>query len=1178
MIDSSALTAALQRVVLELEDDLRARVEGDTDLRGRWVVEHSRAVQRGRTASAWVAWRDDRVTQAAVAWVLTSVFVRFCEDNGLLAPVWIAGPEDRRQEALDAQLAFFRAHPLDTDREWLLQAVQHLATLPATAELVGEHAALHLVAPSGDAVTRLLAFWRQRTDTGQLIYDFSDPSLSTRFLGDLYQDLSAYAKATFALLQTPVFVEEFILDRTLEPALDERPLDGFRMIDPTCGSGHFLLGAFARLLDRWQKHAPATEIQALVQQSLDAVHGVDLNPFAVAIARFRLTVAAMAACRLHSLESAPEFHFHLAVGDSLLHGPGQQTLRGDADLSGFAYATEDLDVLQTLLAGGRYDAVVGNPPYITVKDKVLNQAYRKRYATCKGTYALTVPFMERFFSLAKPGYDGQAAGWTGQITSNSFMKREFGSKLIEEFLALKDLRLVADTSGAYIPGHGTPTVILVGRSQRPVGQTVRAVLGVRGEPGRPDDSAKGIVWTSIVEHVNEPGWDDGWVTITDLDRAALGAHPWSLTGGGASQLVGRLSALAGSDLGSRIKGKIGFASFPGADDCFFAPRAALIRDCVPPELSRPVILGETVRDWQITPDEWALVPYDSAAELVALDSTSTWARRQWRNRTVLHNVTGFGGETQQAAGAAWWGWYRWVAERYRAPLTITFAFVATHNHFVLDRGGNVFNRSAPVIKLPSGATGDEHLALLGMLNSSTACFWLKQNCHGKGGGGIGGGIASEGWEEFFETTLQDYPLPAELPLERGRQLDALGGALAAQSPDAIVAREVPMSAALDGARVESERLRARMVAVQEELDWEVYRLYGLVPDDLTYPGDDLAGLALGERAFEITLARQVAAGEEETAWFTRHGSTPSAELPAHWPAAYRDLVQRRLDLIASDPAVRLLEKPEHKRRWAAESWDRQQERALRGWLLDRLEDRRFWFDAQGRPTPRSVAQLADEVARDADLVSVLALWEGRRDAPVTGSLVRLLADEAVPHLAAQRYRDAGLRKREVWEQTWALQRREDAGERVGPISVPPKYTSADFRTASYWQARGKLDVPKERFVLYPAAGRDTDPTLLLGWAGWDHAQRSLALSLIIGAREADGWADELLVPLVAGLAELQPWVQQWHSEVDPTYGVSLAAFCQQQLDDRARQVGKSLDELAAWRPEPIRRGRQPRSA
>ena len=80
-----------------------------------------------RTAASWVVWRDNRVTQAAVAWVLASVFIRFCEDNALVKPVWIAGPESRRQEALDAQLAFFRAHPEDTDREWLQAAIDHLA-------------------------------------------------------------------------------------------------------------------------------------------------------------------------------------------------------------------------------------------------------------------------------------------------------------------------------------------------------------------------------------------------------------------------------------------------------------------------------------------------------------------------------------------------------------------------------------------------------------------------------------------------------------------------------------------------------------------------------------------------------------------------------------------------------------------------------------------------------------------------------------------------------------------------------------------------------------------------------------------------------------------------------------------------------------------------------------------
>jgi hypothetical protein len=1176
MTATAALTTDLQRQVLALEDDLRARVAADPDLEAGWKREHQHAVEKDRTAASWVTWRDDRVTQAAVAWVLTSVFIRFCEDNALVAPVWIAGPENRRQEALDAQLAFFRAHPEDTDREWLQAAIDYLAGLPATKALVDSHSALHLVSPSGDAVTKLFDFWRRRDEDGALVHDLADGSLSTRFLGDLYQDLSQHAKDAYALLQTPVFVEEFILYRTLEPALAERPLDGFKLIDPTCGSGHFLLGAFDRLLDRWHRHAPGMETQARVQQALDTIHGVDLNPFAVAIARFRLTLAALNASGLISLEAAPAFTFHLAVGDSLIHGPDPDVFPGMGDRTAympFTYATEDGPLLLTMLEEGRYDVVVGNPPYITVKDKALNQIYRSKYANvCKGAYALTVPFMAQFFTLAKWG---ERAGWVGQITSNSFMKREFGTKLIEDFLATKDLRLVADTSLAHIPGHGTPTVILIGRNQKPVGTTTRAALGIRREATNPEEPSKGKVWRSIVEHVDNPGWDDGWITIVDLDRTLLDTHPWSLSGGGAVGLLEVIEAASGGNLNDRNV-TIGRTTHTGADECFYRPRHSfatlgLVMDAV------PVVLGEDVRDYLLRSSIWSLFPYTERGENRTPDDG--FFRAVWPMRTVMAGRVDYQ-QSLADRGLRWFDHSMFFAKRFRVPLSIAFAFVATHNHFVLDRGGKVFNRTAPAIKLPEGATEDEHLALLGTLNSSVACFWLKQNSYDKGAGGIAEGVKAEGWEHFREftgTTLKDYPLPAVLPMEQGLVLDRLAQDLSDCTPSAVTIEHTPTAELLAETRVSSERISSRMIAVQEELDWKVYRLYGLLDDDLTYGDDDLPGLALGERAFEIVLGRAVQTGEEETAWFSRHGSTPITEIPPHWPSAYKAIVQRRLDVIAANPSIRLLEMPEYKRRWSQESWEKRQERALRDWLLDRLEDWRFWFDAQGRPLPRSVAQLADEVSRDADMVSVLALWEGRPDVPVTQSLLRLLTDEAVPYLAAYRYKESGLRKRGAWEETWRLQRREDAGAKVGPIAVPPKYISADFRKNFYWQARGKLDVPKERFILYPEAGRETDPTPLLGWAGWDHAQQSLALSLIIGEREKDGWDDERLVPLVAGLAELQPWVEQWHGEVDPAYGVSLAAFCREQLTARAAQVGKTLDELAAWRPARAARGRWSRS-
>jgi hypothetical protein len=1183
MTATSALTTDLQRQVLLLEDDLRARVAADAELEGRWKQEHQRARDKERTAASWIAWRDDRITQAAVAWVLTSVFIRFCEDNALVTPVWIAGPEDRRQEALDAQLAFFRAHPEDTDREWLQAAMDHLAGLPATKALVDSHSALHLMSPSGNAVTKLLDFWRGRREDGALVHDLADDSLSTRFLGDLYQDLSQHAKETYALLQTPVFVEEFILDRTLEPALKERPLEGFRLIDPTCGSGHFLLGAFGRLLDRWYKHAPGLEVQARVQAALDAIHGVDLNPFAVAIARFRLTVAALKASGLTSLDTAPAFAFHLAVGDSLIHGPDADVLPGMSDRSAympFTYATEDGSLLLSILEEGIYDVVVGNPPYITVKDKALNQIYRSKYAAvCKGKFALTAPFMVAFFALAKSSVQ---PGWIGQITSNSFMKREFGQKLVEDFLSARDLRLVADTSGAYIPGHGTPTVILVGRNESPTGGTVRAVLGVQGEPENPEDPAKGIVWTSIVDHIDMPGWNDRWITVADLARSSLATHPWSLSGGGSLELLERVEKSATGRLSSRTV-RIGFFGVMGSDETMSLPSAILPRRGLDIGWFAALVAGDGIRDYHEATDEVAWFPYSEGHDLLPLTNSPQNARWQWPFRTSLGNRATFSGGTYFTDGRPWYEWHQLPKDKKASRWSIAFAEVTTHNHFVLDRDGKAFKQTAPVIKLPQEATEAEHIGLLGVLNSSITCFWLRQVCHNKGRPGAEQAGADEPWEhryQFNGANVADIPLPATFPLERARMLDALAASLTEQSLHTFADNQVPTQGSLASIRHEAAAIRGRMVAIQEELDWDIYHAYGLVDETLTYSDENLPEMGPGERVFAIDLARRSQSGDEDTTWFTHHNHhhEPILDIPAYWPAGYRELVQRRLDAIASDPSIRLLERPEYKRRWAQDSWEKRQEKALREWLLDRLEHRLFWFDGQGRPLPRSVAQLADDVARDADLVSVLALWEGRPDVPVTQSLVRLLADEAVPFLAAYRYKDSGLRKREAWEETWQLQRLEDAGEKVGPIAVPPKYTSADFRKNSYWQARGKLDVPKERFILYPEAGRETDPTALLGWAGWDHAQQSLALSLIIGEREKDGWDDDRLVPLVAGLAELQPWVEQWHGEVNPDYGVSLAAFCREQLTARAAQVGKTLDELAAWRPAPATRGRRTRSA
>ena len=1181
MIDRQELTAELARQVTRLEDDLRRRAGDVAEVATIVEEEWRRAHTSGRTAHDLATWRESLLTQVAVGWVLGTTFIRFCEDTGLLPVPVLTGQGDRARRAEDAQRAWFREHPAEGERGYVSSVFRAAAALPGLAHVFEPHNPVWLFGPSDDGVRALLTYWREVVpETGALRRDFTDPGRSTRFLGDLYQDLSAAARKQYALLQTPDFVEAFILDRTLEPAIDEFGLDGFRMIDPACGSGHFLLGSFDRLLDRWRRRAPQEGDRALAERALQSIHGVDLNPFAAAIARFRLLVAAMGAAGVRTLAEAPRFTVNIAVGDALLHGPapGQQTFL-DIEKSDPAtrhlYATEDAETIHQMLSAG-YHAVVANPPYITPKDPAANAAYRRRYKTCHRQYALSVPFMERLFDLAVHGAGGRPAGFVGQITANSFMKREFGKPLIENFLARQvNLSHVIDTSGAYIPGHGTPTVILLGRNSPPAGATLRAVLGIRGEPSRPPDPAKGEVWKSITDLVDRPGSENEFVSVVDLGRERLAKHPWSMGGGGADSLKTTVEAAARKRLDA-VAALIGYYGQTNADDVMLAPRQAFARRCVEPQVVTLMAVGDLFRDWSFTEGDATLFPYDSEG-LIPIERASGAHRWLWPCRTPMGERRTFAKTSYFEEGRPWWEWHQIALERLRTPLSIAFAFVATHNHFVLDQGGKVFNRSAPVIKLPAAASEDEHLALVALLNSAVACFWMKQVFHNKSRMSSGtGGVVDEDWEPFFEfdgTKLKQFPIPVGSVLSWARRLDDSARELAEKLPAAVAGREVPTRSALDAARARVEALRADMVATQEELDWRCLHLYGVTAEDLSVPPGKGPPIDRGQRAFEVVMARRMAAGELHTTWFTRHGSTPITELPGSWPDDYKRLVDRRIELIESDRFVGLVERPECKRRWNWDACEDLERDALRSWLLDRLEGPRYWPE----PVPRSAAQLADAAGHDPEFVQVAELYAGTIDVDRTALISTLVKDEAVPYLAAWRYTDSGMRTRAAWERTWELQRREDAGDDVGTIPVPPKYGQADFADKASWRLRGKLDVPKERFIFYPGLGREADPTPLVGWAGWDHLDSARALAAVYEQRRSvDGWRADRLTPILAGLAELVPWLRQWHNDVDPATGQRLGDFFAGFVAAQSATNGLGADDLAAWRPpaKAVRQRRQ----
>jgi hypothetical protein len=385
------------------------------------------------------------------------------------------------------------------------------------------------------------------------------------------------------------------------------------------------------------------------------------------------------------------------------------------------------------------------------------------------------------------------------------------------------------------------------------------------------------------------------------------------------------------------------------------------------------------------------------------------------------------------------------------------------------------------------------------------------------------------------------------------------------------------------------------------------------------------------------MAREIATGNLETAWFARHGSTAITALPPDWPADYRAIVERRIALIESDATIGLIERPEFKRRWSMEPWETMERRALRIWMLDRLEDSRYWPPTS--PHLTSTRTLADATRHDSDFLSVAALYTGHEIFDIDALVNELVIKESVPFLPVLRYSETGLRKRADWESTWAKQREEDAidadlatqratflraawtrakprqpgepetayadrvppnltdpvttkaadaaiaaeaarrkHETVGPIPVPPKYKAPDFLSTDFWRLRGGLDVPKERFVSFPHCARDADGSLPVLWAGYDHLARARAIAAwFVERKDTDGWLAPRLIPLLAGLLELVPWLRQWHNGRDPETGLHMGDYFAEFVEEEVRSLGVSLTELRAWTPPaPVRRTRRAR--
>lgn len=1160
--DRARLTSALRDHVARIATDLRGKLRAEGRVRAKQL--HSDE----QVGEDFDVWTDLLSRRAAVLWVLKSVYVRVLEDKGLLSPGRILDPE--------AQQLFERLAPNLGESAFLRWVYRDLAShrggLP---ELFAPQPA-EIATPADEHSRALLAFWRHRDPDSGACWSFAAERFEGELMGDLYQELDPVVKDRFALCQTPDFVRAFILDRTLTPAMETFGADTVRLLDPACGSGHFLIDGLKRLVAATGEKHPEWDKEKLVRHCMNRVVGIDLNDYACALARARLVMTAAELAGVSSLAKASEFHPHVYWADGLEQVERGQDTRGQQlSLLGLASVEEPRAILTRpevraalkKVLEQKFHAVVANPPYILERDEARKAYHRekvgktRRYVSASGKYSLGSPFTERCFHLAVH------EGFVGLITGNNFMKRESGKPLIEDVLSKLDMTLIADTAHADIPFHATPTVLMFGRNRPPTTGVVRVVMGKRGETGAVHEPSNGRVWTSVLEGWQTVGFENEFVSVANVPFSTLAKHPWSLGGGAASDLKARIEATAPIHLGD-IALSIGYTTICGEDQVFLGDAEVHRRRRVD-HLAVPLVVGDIVRDFRLAAGEQVLFPYESLVGLALTPDNDDVRRAFWPYRTVLRNRLIFGQRPEQK-GIFWYEHLYRDVPKLRTPLSIAFAFISTHNHFVLVRGGRVFKQTAPVIKLSVGTTEENHLSLLGCLNSSVACFWMKQVFHCKH---QNFGFQPEEWMmryEYDATKLKLMPIPpgSDETIPYARTLDYLAQQRTDRSVTSIL-RDAnatvdakTLRSRLDARRIADWADLTRMVAVQEELDWLCYRLYGIVSSIQVESVENVEPLPPPMLPWLIKLACDDAAAgnqsdsgggrsELSTRWFERHGWQPTTEIPDSISQHTFNRIGERRELIRTTPGLAFLEKATYKRRWYHPDYEAEERIAMAAWLVERAE-----VMAQDRGRAFTVEQCNAALQDDKQVLAVAEILTGRQDFSLLQTLWNSFQKDTVPNHRFHVFKNSGLDKRIVWERTWEAQRREDAGDSALPEN-PPHYAQDDFLQSEYWQLRGSLDIPKERFIAFTEVpGRDASNTLY-GWAGWTPLQRLKALLTIDEELEDAG------VPLADRIGVLD---SAWRLLPDVAREDTAAAGnLKAELQALVGPDGPSREQLDDWR-------------
>jgi type I restriction-modification system DNA methylase subunit/predicted type IV restriction endonuclease len=598
-----------------------------------------------------------------------------------------------------------------------------------------------------------------------------------------------------------------------------------RILDPACGSGSFLIGAYQYLLnwhrdwyvsDGAEKHArgrnpklyrgPADDWRLTTAEKkrilLNNIYGVDIDSQAVEVTKLSLLLKVLEGesketvnnqLRLLHERALPDLGANIKCGNSLI-GPDfyqgwQLSLLDDEQryrINAFEWKAEFPQVFK---AGG-FDAVIGNPPWVIAGYYAGSELdyLRRRYTSAEGKFDLYYLFLEFGTRLLKE------AGCCGMIVPNKFFHTRAARKLRGYLAAERMIHTVIDFGYEKVFAGPTnyPCIILLQRT-----------------PSRKFRFARALGDLSIVES-NEFAWK-----LYD-DR------PWHFADPRTKSMFTKMEDV-GTPLETIVE-RFGTGVQTGADRILVIGRETPADHGLEKGILRPILRGRDVRRYHLSKrPKNVIFPYSTEGDEFAIfdeEKLRTRFKRAYQyledNKASLSKRVWFGKSATKLSGR-WYGMmYLDSAWTFAKPHLLTPSLSNVSN-FALGNGSLFATGTAGVTSIIPRRSDQSILYLLGLLNSSLMSFYATRHSP----------VFQGGYHKFSAPYLKNLPIRM---IDFSNRADKSRHDRMVELVEAMLALHKKLSAA----RTEHDKtvLERQIAATDRQIDQLVYELYGLSDEEI----------------------------------------------------------------------------------------------------------------------------------------------------------------------------------------------------------------------------------------------------------------------------------------------------------------------------------------------------------